>query len=492
MKVNVIKQLEWESLLEGAINGTLSDADAQLLNRVLNANSDRLDDYIRFVDMHASLYQEPLLAATDASDTMVDYQTLEEQYKRQRKTNGFWKVLASVTSAAALIAFSFSLWSSLPSESNRGFGRGQYIGIVTSLKTKGVASDQFVGRGVQTGLFKLESGKAQVRLDNGVELSMRGPVEFEIFGQDHLSLISGQLTAKVPPQAIGFRIDTPDMEVVDLGTEFALKVDSSGESRLHVLEGEVEARLKDGFDFENQPLVIAKESLGELRQQPSYLELEYDPASFAPSPERDELIRGTGGMMQSLQEAPLDLRNGRFKHDYLMLFPERLNYTLPVDLAVNLVESGTYRILNAKAAKAYYAETSPEKQACEKVVEATIVQDHIPKGTVVNSYLVHYDASDKPGERHKAKGRVHFKNRILGVIISGVDLNHSDAILGNADTIYESSHGRRTENDLVRISSDQHQVFLNFEVVGFIDQVRIVVEADSNELEIARFLDGSE
>ena len=44
----------------------------------------------------------------------------------------------------------------------------------------------------------------------------------------------------------------------------------------------------------------------------------------------------------------------------------------------------------------------------------------------------------------------------------------------------------------MRISSDQHQVFLNFEVLGFIDQVRIVVEADSNKLEIARFLDGGE
>ena len=120
------------------------------------------------------------------------------------------------------------------------------------------------------------------------------------------------------------------------------------------------------------------------------------------------------------------------------------------------------------------------------------MQDTVGKGTVVNSYLVHFDAFDKPGERNKAKGRVRFSNRILGVILSGEDLNHSDAILGNSDTIYENSHGRRTENDLVRISSDQHQVFLNFEVLGFIDQVRIVVEADSNKLEIARFLDGGE
>ena len=492
MNLNSINQLEWESLLEGAINGTLTDSEAQLLNKVLNASPERLDDYIRFVDMHASLYQEPLLAPTDGIDTMVDYQTLEIENEKQRKLNGFWKVLASVTTIAALIAFSFSLWQSMPGDSNWGLSRGQYIGLVTSLKTNDEDSDLYVGRGVQTGLFKLESGKAQVRLDNGVELSMRGPVEFEVFGQDHLALVSGRLTANVPEQAIGFRIDTPDMEIVDLGTEFALKVDSSGESKLHVLEGEVEARLKQGLDFENEPLIIAKGRLDELSQNPSYLEREYDPIAFAASPDRDELIRATGGMMQSLHEAPLDLRNGRFKHDYLMLFPERLNYTLPEDLAVNLAEPGTYRMLTERAAKKYYEEVSADKQACESVVKSTIVQDKLSKGTVVNSYLVHFDAFDKPGEHNKAKGRVRFSNRILGVILSGKDLNHSDALLGNSETIYESSHGRRTENDLVRISSDQHQVFLNFEVLGFIDQVRIVVEADSNELEIARFLDGSE
>lgn len=492
MNLNSINQLEWESLLEGAISGTLSDSEAQLLNRVLKANPERLDDYIRFVDMHASLYQEPLLAPTDVADTMVDYRTLEMENEQQRKLTGFWKVLASVTTAAALIAFSFALWQSMTGDSNWEHSRGQYIGLVTSLKANGADSDLYVGRGVQTGLFTLESGKAQIRLDNGVELSMRGPVEFEAFGQDHLALVSGRLTANVPEQAIGFRIDTPDMEVVDLGTEFALKVDSSGESKLHVMEGEVEARLKQGLDFESEPLIIAKERLDELPQNLSYLELNYDPISFAPSPDRDELIRATGGMMQSLHEAPRDLRNGRFKHDYLMLFPERLNYTLPEELAVNLAEQGTYRMLTENGAKKYYAETSADKQACEIVVKSTIVQDRIPVGTVVNSYLVHFDAFDKPGERNKAKGRVRFNNRILGVIVSGQDLNDSDAILGNSETIYENSHRRRTENDLVRISSDQHQVFLNFEVLGFIDQIRIVVEADSKEREIARFLDGDE
>ncbi len=127
-------------------------------------------------------------------------------------------------------------------------------------------------------------------------------MEFDVFGLDHIAMVTGRVTANVPPQAIGFRIDTPDMEVVDLGTEFALKVDSSGKSRLVVLEGEVEARLKKGMNNENYPLIIAKDRLEELDRSPSYLEKVYDPESFAPSPVRDELIRATGGMIHSLQD----------------------------------------------------------------------------------------------------------------------------------------------------------------------------------------------
>jgi hypothetical protein len=356
---------------------------------------------------------------------------------------------------------------------------------MTSLKNRGDNEKHFVGKGLQRGPFRLESGKAQVRLDNGVELSIRGPVEFDVLGLDHIAMVTGRMTANVPPQAIGFRIDTPDMEVVDLGTEFALKVDSSGKSRLHVLEGEVEARLKKGLNNENYPLIIAKDRLEELDRSPSYLEKVYDPISFAPSPVRDELIRATGGMVHSLQDAPRDLRHGRFKHDYIMLFPERLDYELSESLPVNLTEPGTYRFISKSAIEDYLKTATDKQKEREKLVESSLVQGEIPASTKVNSYLVHFDASEKRGKIHKAKGRIRFSNRILGVILHGPNLNDSDALVGNPNTVYENNTGRRTENDLVRISSDRHQVFLDFEVNGFIDQVRIIVEADLDPSELA-------
>ena len=53
-------------------------------------------------------------------------------------------------------------------------------------------------------------------------------------------LLQGRLTVKVPEEAIGFTVQTPSGDVVDLGTEFAVDVGKKGATELYVLDGTVE------------------------------------------------------------------------------------------------------------------------------------------------------------------------------------------------------------------------------------------------------------
>jgi FecR protein len=63
----------------------------------------------------------------------------------------------------------------------------------------------------------------------------------------HCRLIEGSLTADVPEPAHGFTIDTPDIQVRDLGTRFGVTAGSVGNSQVRVFEGEVEiGGLADG------------------------------------------------------------------------------------------------------------------------------------------------------------------------------------------------------------------------------------------------------
>jgi hypothetical protein len=88
----------------------------------------------------------------------------------------------------------------------------------------------------------LQEGFAVLRFDGGAEVILAGDVELELASQGSARLHRGQLTVKVPEEAVGFTVQTPSGDMVDLGTEFAVDVDKKGATELYVLDGAVEHR----------------------------------------------------------------------------------------------------------------------------------------------------------------------------------------------------------------------------------------------------------
>ena len=79
-----------------------------------------------------------------------------------------------------------------------------------------------------------------MRLENGVSLILEGPAKLEVRSDTTVRLTLGKLTVSVPPDAHGFSVETPSARTVDLGTEFGVSVDASGNSETHVIRGTVE------------------------------------------------------------------------------------------------------------------------------------------------------------------------------------------------------------------------------------------------------------
>ena len=96
MNKQLIGQDEWEELLDKAISGRLTESEAKELNTLLKSEQSRIDDYIRFVDMHGSLYQEPLLAVAGGADKMIDFGTIKSVEAR-KETVQFWKRFATIS-----------------------------------------------------------------------------------------------------------------------------------------------------------------------------------------------------------------------------------------------------------------------------------------------------------------------------------------------------------------------------------------------------------
>ncbi|QOV92062.1 LamG-like jellyroll fold domain-containing protein [Humisphaera borealis] len=96
-----------------------------------------------------------------------------------------------------------------------------------------------VGTALEPGWLRLDAGLAQIEFFNGAQVVLEGPAELQLVSASEAFCLSGKLRAEVPMQARGFRITTPQINVVDRGTSFGVEV-SQASANVHVFKGLVE------------------------------------------------------------------------------------------------------------------------------------------------------------------------------------------------------------------------------------------------------------
>lgn len=85
--------------------------------------------------------------------------------------------------------------------------------------------------------IRLMRGIVKLKTDEGVELVLEGPTEFQFLTDSQLSMQYGKLLARVSPQGLGFSVNTPNSKIIDLGTEFAVLCHPNGDAEVHVYKG---------------------------------------------------------------------------------------------------------------------------------------------------------------------------------------------------------------------------------------------------------------
>lgn len=91
----------------------------------------------------------------------------------------------------------------------------------------------------------VEAGLLEIEFGDGARVILEGPAKFAVQSRDAGDLQLGKLVAQVPSQAHGFRIHTPGMKIVDLGTEFGVVVDSEKNAQVRVFSGKVNLHAVD-------------------------------------------------------------------------------------------------------------------------------------------------------------------------------------------------------------------------------------------------------
>ncbi len=110
---------------------------------------------------------------------------------------------------------------------------------------------------LKSGLIEIESGSVKIAFNSGATVLVEGPASLGLETLNRAFLNGGRVTAEVPKAASGFAINTPRMNVVDIGTRFGVEVDAAGNSEVHVMQGEVEVSRSSG----NSVSVLLREGL---------------------------------------------------------------------------------------------------------------------------------------------------------------------------------------------------------------------------------------
>ncbi|MDZ7619006.1 MAG: LamG-like jellyroll fold domain-containing protein [Patescibacteria group bacterium] len=99
-------------------------------------------------------------------------------------------------------------------------------------------------------------GIVEIRFRSGAKVMVEGPAELTLVSAGEVRLDRGRLTAEVSDEAVGFAVKTPSARVVDLGTQFSVYAEPSGDVEVHVYDGKVS--VEPSPPGRNRPVVLQR------------------------------------------------------------------------------------------------------------------------------------------------------------------------------------------------------------------------------------------
>ena len=455
--------------LEDAIDAT----DLDLLNRELAHSPDRVQQFndLRLV---TGLIKEHGCQIETATHAGLPPKDLMEFLNNDSFVAGSVQAPASqfrtshlgLAVAGAVLATAASLFIFLPfpdTQSQRNNDSPAIARLAYASHAKWGIKERSQGDRFDKGKVHLETGLARLDFCNGATVTLQGPAEFEIVSPDRTVLSSGILTASVPDSAVGFKVLTPAMDVVDLGTAFGVSVGGNGETDVCVFEGEVEVSRTDS---KNTPQLVREGSA--VRSNPkaesidsvAYATMRYENAW----PVTSGVLQATG-LMKFVSPGPGFVPGRIEDSNRILVFRECSRVILKSDLEVNVTEPGQYirvRRWNRQS---------------------------IGAGQVVGSYLLQLNPigeffrNENDGAR--VIGQITFNRPILGLIGGTTQLISTDELLGHPRGNYGNTR-RGIEparpddqpdsgRDNVTLSNDRRTLSLDLSASSAVDQIRVIV-----------------
>ncbi|QDT66485.1 FecR family protein [Calycomorphotria hydatis] len=417
--------LELRELLNDVMNGDAGKSQVSRLNDLLQHSGENSFDAVNQLVIATEMRQAVNLR-DPASDLVEAAKKHERGVSRTKQKLTATIGVISALAMMVVVGIAISLINPAPPEA------GKLVGLTADAVWSGkeyAPGDLILERMSVT----LKEGVASFELKSGAIVSIQGPATIEATSGIETRLVSGLLHAIIPEKAIGYTVRTLDAEVIDLGTEFTVERKNEFGTRVVVKQGKVEART---ISSDTEPGSVHELTAGRAMEFQFGTGVAQELASMVDWEDQFENFENARGGIAKLEgivrttpSLPADLRPGQTPtNNFIMLVRECTGITLSEDLVL--------------------------QQSDGPVT--------IQAGTVVDSYLIHFDPIDI--SIASPIGNVTFDQPIYAVATKTDDLIKTDNMCAVTGSLYtqEQFRGLESENDPVEISPDRKSLTFHF------------------------------
>ena len=253
---------EFLDLSEAYLTGTASAREVAALDQLLRGDLQSRKSFLRLALLHGQLTQINVPSQPLHADDLFSHATPIKHAKPEvsrgwsapgMRAAAWWTAIVTGIAAAGL-----ALVVITGGPPGRGFiGESMPVGadpqpsIPTGPPSLGVVKKAALvvpanprqplepGQAVSAGRLAISHGAVEVELTNKIVLVMQGPCEIELIDAMHGFLHHGSALVRVPKGMSGYRLDTATTEVLDLGTEFAVRTGPGLVTDVQVYDGAV-------------------------------------------------------------------------------------------------------------------------------------------------------------------------------------------------------------------------------------------------------------